>query len=78
MGPKVTSDEHKMYFYCKKLGHIQRHCPRKIGYPNRGGLEPSAKRQASAPRVYELTREPENSVNFDAITGMSLCPNWLN
>ncbi|KAG7593905.1 hypothetical protein ISN45_Aa01g026930 [Arabidopsis thaliana x Arabidopsis arenosa] len=78
--PKEGVNEQRTCFYCGKAGHFKRECPkleveRQAGQRvNRSGngLPPPPKRQAIAPRVYELSEEATNAENFRAITG-TLC-----
>ncbi|KAG7594102.1 Integrase catalytic core [Arabidopsis thaliana x Arabidopsis arenosa] len=75
--PKEGVNEQRTCFYCGKAGHFKRECPkleveRQAGQRvNRSGngLPPPPKRQAIAPRVYELSEEATNAENFRAITG---------
>ncbi|KAG7599389.1 Zinc finger CCHC-type [Arabidopsis suecica] len=75
--PKESVNEQRTCFYCGKAGHFKRECPkleveRQAGQRvNRSGngLPPPPKRQAIAPRVYELSEEASNARNFRAITG---------
>ncbi|KAG7583636.1 Ribonuclease H-like superfamily [Arabidopsis suecica] len=75
--PKESVNEQRTCFYCGKAGHFKRECPklemeRQAGQRvNRSGngLPPPPKRQAIAPRVYELSEEATNAENFRAITG---------
>ncbi|KAG7594056.1 Zinc finger CCHC-type superfamily [Arabidopsis thaliana x Arabidopsis arenosa] len=75
--PKESVNEQRTCFYCGKAGHFKRECPkleveRQAGQRvNRSGngLPPPPKRQAIAPRVYELSEEASNAGNFRAITG---------
>ncbi|KAG7594042.1 Zinc finger CCHC-type [Arabidopsis thaliana x Arabidopsis arenosa] len=79
--PKEGVNEQRTCFYCGKAGHFKRECPkleveRQAGQRvNRSGngLPPPPKRQAIAPRVYELSEEATNAENFRAITGATHC-----
>ncbi|KAG7588696.1 Zinc finger CCHC-type [Arabidopsis suecica] len=75
--PKESVNEQRTCFYCGKAGHFKRECPKLEAEKQAGqrvnrsgnGLPPPPKRQAIAPRVYELSEEASNAGNFRAITG---------
>ncbi|XP_010506889.1 PREDICTED: uncharacterized protein LOC104783427 [Camelina sativa] len=58
-------------YLCGKEGHFKRECPKLDQRGNRGEetLPPPPKKQAVAPRVYELSEETADG-NYRAITGM--------
>ncbi|KAG7548022.1 Reverse transcriptase domain [Arabidopsis suecica] len=75
--PKESVNEQRTCFYCGKAGHFKRECPKlemerqagqRVNHSG-NGLPPPPKRQAIAPRVYELSEEATNAENFRAITG---------
>ncbi|KAG7567925.1 Zinc finger CCHC-type superfamily [Arabidopsis thaliana x Arabidopsis arenosa] len=75
--PKESVNEQRTCFYCGKAGHFKRECPKLEAERQAGqrvnrsgnGLPPPPKRQAIAPRVYELSEEASNAGNFRAIIG---------